>query len=179
MFAKRLLAVLVPAILASTAAHAGIALIGKGTLSGTDLSGLTNTLEDGAAANILGGMGSAIAWAGGSTFLLTPDRGPNASTWNAAVDNTTSWIPRYQTIDLGLGGATFSTGSIATLTPTLSATTLLSSASALNYGSAEAVREGRVPRVECDGGCRAREDPDQARGPHRGERGAIRARGVD
>ena len=136
MFAKRLLAVLVPAILASTAAHAGIALIGKGTLSGADLSGLTNTLEDGAAANILGGMGSAIAWAGGSTFLLTPDRGPNASTWNAAVDNTTSWIPRYQTIDLGLGGATFSTGSIATLTPTLSATTLLSSASALNYGSA-------------------------------------------
>jgi len=79
MFAKRLLAVLVPAILASTAAHAGIALIGKGTLSGADLSGLTNTLEDGAAANILGGMGSAIAWAGGSTFLLTPDRGPNAS----------------------------------------------------------------------------------------------------
>ena len=136
MFAKRLLAVLVPALLASTAAHAGIALIGKGTLSGTDLSGLTGTLENGVAANILGGMGSGIAWAGGSTFLLTPDRGPNASAWNAAVDNTTSWIPRYQTVDLGLGTATFSTGSIATLAPTLNATTLLSSTSALNYGSA-------------------------------------------
>ena len=109
MFAKRLLAVLVPAILASTAAHAGIALIGKGTLSGADLSGLTNTLENGVAANILGGMGSGIAWAGGSTFLLTPDRGPNASAWNAAVVNTTSWIPRYQTVDLGLSAATFST----------------------------------------------------------------------
>ena len=84
MFAKRLLAVVVPALLATPAAHAGVSLIGIGQLAGSDLSGLSGTLENGAAANILGGMGSAIAWAGGATFLLTPDRGPNASAWNSA-----------------------------------------------------------------------------------------------
>jgi DNA-binding transcriptional regulator YdaS (Cro superfamily) len=62
-------------------------------------------------------MGSAIAWAGGDTFYVTPDRGPNASAWNAAVDNTTSWIPRFQTVSLGLASATFSTGAVATLSP--------------------------------------------------------------
>ncbi|MBS0357451.1 MAG: esterase-like activity of phytase family protein [Proteobacteria bacterium] len=135
MFAPRLLALLVPALVA-TSAHAGIALIGQGSLSGTDLSGLTGTLENGQAANLLGGLGSAIAWAGGDTFLLAPDRGPNAVNWNAAVDNTTSWIPRFQTLSLGLSGTSFSSSSVATLTPTLSATTLLSSTTALNYGSA-------------------------------------------
>ena len=147
MFAPRLLALLVPALVASTA-HAGVALIGQGSLSGFDLSGLTGELENripptpttpgipGTPANILGGLGSAIAWAGGDTFLLAPDRGPNAVTWNAAVDNTTSWIPRFQTVSLGLSSTNFSSGSVATLTPTLSATTLLSSTTALNYGSA-------------------------------------------
>ncbi|MBS0372214.1 MAG: esterase-like activity of phytase family protein [Proteobacteria bacterium] len=135
MFVPRLLALLVPALVA-TSAHAGIALIGQGSLSGTDLSGLTGTLENGQAANLLGGLGSAIAWAGGDTFLLAPDRGPNAVNWNAAVDNTTSWIPRFQTLSLGLSGTSFSSSSVATLTPTLNATTLLSSTTALNYGSA-------------------------------------------
>jgi len=143
MSAKHLRAVLVsaaiPALLATAfapGAHAGVALIGIGQLSGSDLSGLSGTLEDGTAANILGGLGSAIAWAGGDSFLMTPDRGPNASTWNAAVDNTTSWIPRFQTVSLGLTGTAFSTASVTTLTPTLTATTLLSSTTALNYGSA-------------------------------------------
>lgn len=135
MFAPRLLALLIPALVA-TSAHAGVALIGTGSLSGSDLSGLTGTLENGAAANLLGGLGSAVAWAGGDTFLLTPDRGPNAVNWNAAVDNTTSWIPRFQTVSLGLSSATFSAASVATLAPTLNATTLLSSTTALNYGSA-------------------------------------------
>lgn len=135
MFAPRLLALLVPALVA-TSAHAGIALIGHGSLSGSDLSGLTGTLENGQAANLLGGLGSAVAWAGGDTFLLAPDRGPNAVNWNAAVDNTTSWISRFQTLNLGLSAATFSAGSVTTLNPTLSATTLLSSTTALNYGSA-------------------------------------------
>ncbi|MCK6394608.1 esterase-like activity of phytase family protein [Zoogloea sp.] len=136
---QRLLTALVPVALAlsvSFPAHAGVSLIGIGQISGSDLSGLTNTLENGAPANILGGLGSAIAWAGGDTFLLTPDRGPNASAWNSAVDNTTSWIPRFQTMNLGLSTTTFSAGSLATLTPVLNATTLLSSSTALNYGSA-------------------------------------------
>ena len=75
MFAKRLLAAAIPAALAlpfSFNAHAGVSLIGIGQISGSDLSGLNGTLENGAPANILGGLGSAIAWAGGDTFLLTP-----------------------------------------------------------------------------------------------------------
>ena len=106
MFAKRLLAVAVPALLAATPTHAGVSLIGIGQLAGSDLSGLGGTLENGAPANTLGGLGSAIAWAGGDTFYVTPDRGPNASSWNAAVDETTSWVPRYQTVSLGLASAT-------------------------------------------------------------------------
>ena len=136
---QRLLTALVPVALAlsvSFPAHAGVSLIGIGQISGSDLSGLQGTLENGESANILGGLGSAIAWAGGDTFLLTPDRGPNASAWNSAVDNTTSWIPRFQTMNLGLSTTTFSAGSLATLTPVLNATTLLSSSTALNYGSA-------------------------------------------
>ncbi len=142
MPAQRLLAALVSAAipaLFAPAAHAGVSLIGIGQMSGNDLSGLAGTLENGASANLLGGLGSAIAWAGGDSFLMTPDRGPNASVWNAAVDNTTSWIPRFQTVDLGLIGTVFSAASVATLTPTLAATTLLSSAAALNYGSAPAL----------------------------------------
>lgn len=143
MFAKRLLAVVVPALLATApAAHAGVSLIGIGTLSGTDLSGLTGTLENGVSANLLGGLGSAIAWAGGDTFLMTPDRGPNAVAWNSAVDDTASWIPRFQTVSLGLSTAVFSSGSVTSLSPTLTATTLLSSNTALNYGSAPALVSG-------------------------------------
>jgi hypothetical protein len=58
-----------------------------------DLSGLTNTLENGQPANLFGGIGSGLAWAGGSTFLALGDRGPNAVAWNSTVDDTTSWIP--------------------------------------------------------------------------------------
>ena len=142
MFAKRLLAVLVPAVfpvLIATSAHAGVALIGVGQISGSDLSGLSGTLENGVAGNLLGGIGSGIAWAGGDSFVMTPDRGPNAVSWNPAVDDTSSWITRFQTVNLGLSGATFSTGTVTTLTPSLTATTLLSSTAALNYGSAPAL----------------------------------------
>lgn len=72
-----------------------------GTLNGSgDLSGLTGTLENGLAGNVLGRMGSGMAWAGGSTFLVTPDRGPNATPYNAAVDDTVSYISRFQTVDM-------------------------------------------------------------------------------
>jgi hypothetical protein len=118
-------------------------LIAIGTLSGgTDLSGLTGTLENGLAGNILGGMGSGLAWAGGNTFIAIPDRGPNATPFNSLVDDTASFISRFQTVTMNLSGNTFaipgSTNNSVlsfTLTPTLTATTLLSSATPLTYGT--------------------------------------------
>nr|WP_316639443.1 esterase-like activity of phytase family protein [uncultured Roseateles sp.] len=140
-----------PSLLLATAfaasvphAHAAIDLIATGSLSGafSDLSGLNYTLENGAAANLLGGMGSGLAWAGGNTFLALPDRGPNASAWNSAVDDTTSYIARFHTLTLDLKA---SGGALPfTLTPTLKATTLLSSATALNYGAVAPTVNGLV-----------------------------------
>jgi hypothetical protein len=98
-----------------------------------DLSGLTNTLENGAPANLLGGFGSGIAWAGGNTFFAVPDRGPNAVPWASSLDDTASYIERFHTISMDLepnSGA----GYPFTLTPTLQATTLFFSASPLVYG---------------------------------------------
>ena len=79
---------LAAAVLAATSAQAAPSLIAIGSLSATtsDLSGLTGNLESGVSASLLGGMGSALAWAGGSTFLALPDRGPNADVYNTAVD---------------------------------------------------------------------------------------------
>ena len=61
----------------------------------TDLSGLTYTLENGVPANLLGGLGSGITYAGGNTFLALPDRGPNAVSYNGAVDDTVSYVNRF------------------------------------------------------------------------------------
>ncbi len=110
-------------------------LIAKGSLSGsTDRSGLTGTLENGLPANILGGLGSGLAYAGGNRFLALPDRGPNATAYNAAVDNTVSYITRFQSMTLDLVAQ--ANGSLPfTLTPTLTGTTLLSSPTALVYGT--------------------------------------------
>src|SRR4051812_45063557 len=61
-------------------ASATITLIADGTLTGSaagpnaDLSGLTGTLQNGLPANLLGGLGSGLAYAGGSTFLAVPER---------------------------------------------------------------------------------------------------------
>lgn len=121
-------------------------LIAVGSLTGSsagswaDLSGLNGKLENGVAANLLGGLGSGLAWAGGNTFLAAPDRGPNAVPYNSSVDDTTSYIARFQTVTLNLTAS--ASGSLPyTLTPTLTATTLLSSpvnasSPALNYGNA-------------------------------------------
>ncbi len=118
-------------------ADAAVTLIARGSLdpTGSDLSGLTDTLENGLPANLLGGLGSGLAWAGGNTFLAIPDRGPNATAWNADVDNTTSWVPRFHTLTLTLspvpdGPLPF------TLTPQLTATTTLYSREPLVYGPA-------------------------------------------
>lgn len=123
---------------ASSLSHASVELIAMGSLTGnTDLSGLSGALENGLPGNILGGVGSGLTWAGGNTFLATPDRGPNATAYNPLVNDTTSYIARFQTLSLNLTQS--SGGSLPySLTPTLTATTLLSSATALSYGSGAA-----------------------------------------
>jgi hypothetical protein len=115
-------------------------LLATGSLSGvSDLSGLSgagNVLESGLSGDVFGGLGSGLAWAGGSTFLALPDRGPNATSYagGAAVDNTTSYVGRFQTINMSLTAS--SSGTLPfTLTPTLTNTTLLYSPTALTYGA--------------------------------------------
>lgn len=124
--------------LALPAAAQAAPLLAIGSLTGLhDKSGLAGTLENGLPADLLGGMGSALAWAGGNTFIALPDRGPNATVYNPAVDNTASYISRFHTVQMDLklaaGGAL-----PFTLTPTLQATTLLSSPTPLAYGSGAA-----------------------------------------
>ena len=83
---KVLLSVAIASLCTSHFAQASITsgqLIAIGTLNGSsagvnkDLSGLTGLLENGIAGNFLGGIGSGLAYAGGNTFIATPDRGPN------------------------------------------------------------------------------------------------------
>lgn len=123
------------AVAGAVPAQAGISLIAVGSLSGTqDRSGLIGTLENGVAKNVLGGMGSGLAYAGGNTFLALPDRGPNAAVYNPLVDNTTSYISRFHTVTMQLTAS--SNGALPfALTPTLTGTTLLSSATPLIYGT--------------------------------------------
>ena len=127
------IAALAVSIVSILPAKAAPALVAVGSLSNsTDFSTQTGALENGVTFNnTFGGVGSGLAWAGGSTFLAVPDRGPNATVWNAVVDNTTSYTSRFESLNLSLtyNGATF------TLTPTLNATTLLSSSTSLNYGA--------------------------------------------
>lgn len=121
--------------------HAAPILLARGTLTGSragqgvDLSGLTAPLENGLSGNVLGGLGSALAWAGGNTFLAAPDRGPNATSYNSAVDDTASYIARFHTVSMNLVASGTSGGTPFVLTPTLVATTLLSSPTPLNYGT--------------------------------------------
>jgi hypothetical protein len=130
-----LLNLLLASTLAAPSANANVLLLAKGALNGsTDLSGLTGLLENGLPGNILGGIGSGLTYAGGSTFLAVPDRGPNATPYNSAVDDTTSYISRFQTLNMTLTATPGSTLPF-TLTPVLTKTTLLSSSTALNYGS--------------------------------------------
>lgn len=115
--------------------HAAPILLGIGSLTGeADKSGLTGTLESGVKANVLGGLGSGLTYAGGNTFIALPDRGPNAQayTGGAGVDNTTSYIPRFQTLNMQLTAS--NSGLPFSITPTLTSTTLLFNATPLNYG---------------------------------------------
>jgi hypothetical protein len=150
------LALFALAALAQPGAHAGISLIANGTIAGTasDLSGLPGILENGQAANLLGGMGSALEYLGGNTFLALPDRGPNATAWpgNAGVfvDNTTTFIDRFQTVDLALTPHV-GVGLPFDLTPTLTGTTLLYSDTALIYGPSVPARTPRTNSTFPDG----------------------------
>src|SRR5947207_8759226 len=69
-------------------ATSGVDLIAIGTLDGHagDLSSSTAaSLENGVPGNLLGGLGSGLAYAGWNTFVALPDRGPNAAGYHAAV----------------------------------------------------------------------------------------------
>lgn len=129
------------ALFAAPRSHAQFSLLATGTLdrssagSFADLSGLHYKLENGVAANDLGGFGSAIAYAGNNTFLALPDRGPNAVSFDSDVDDTVSYINRFHTVSMTLQPNTTGKGRPFILTPTLSATTLLWSPTALVYGS--------------------------------------------
>ncbi|MBI5617108.1 MAG: esterase-like activity of phytase family protein [Gammaproteobacteria bacterium] len=137
-----IVAAAVAAALGAPAAHAlsSYDLIAIGSLTGSsagsyaDLSGLTGTLENGLPANLLGGIGSAFAYAGGSTYLALPDRGPNATAYDPLLDDTVSYISRFQTVNMTLTAAD-SGGLPYTLTPVLTRTTLLSSPTPLTYGT--------------------------------------------
>ena len=109
--------------------------IGKLDPTGSDFSGLSGALENGVRGDLLGGIGSGLTWAGGNTFLALPDRGPNAVDWNASLDNTTSYIPRFHTLTLALTQQPDASTKLPfTLTPSLVSTTLLCNRSALHYG---------------------------------------------
>jgi hypothetical protein len=137
MLRTRALTAALAALLIPTA-HATVELIAVGGLSGhdRDLSDETaGPLENGAAGNLLGGLGSGLAYAGGDTFLALPDRGPNAVAYNSLVSDTASYINRFQTLRMTLAESAPGAALPFQLTPTLTATTLLHVGAPLVYGS--------------------------------------------
>jgi hypothetical protein len=140
-------------VLTSVAAmncRADVSLIAFGSISGTyeDLADSTaDALENGVAGNRLGGIGSGLAYAGGDTFLALPDRGPNATSYASSVDDTASYINRFETLRLSLApnpnfappssppSFNANTSLPFVLTPALRRTTLLWSPSPLVYGT--------------------------------------------
>jgi hypothetical protein len=135
------------AALSAASASAQPALIAKGTLTSSragsyaDLSGLKGTLENGVAANLLGGFGSGIAHISGDQFLAVPDRGPNAVPFNSNIDDTASYINRFHTIKMNLKASPGS-GLPYTIEPELQATTLLFNLTPLVYGSGNGLGVG-------------------------------------
>ncbi len=127
--------------------RAQVALIAKGTLTGSpaganaDLSGLKKKLENGVPANLLGGLGSGIAYVSGDEFLALPDRGPNAVSFDSAVDDTVSYINRFHTVRMHLRATPGGKLPFA-ISPQLVSTTLLSSIPPLVYGSGDGLGVG-------------------------------------
>jgi hypothetical protein len=153
VFTSITLLVLTFALMAPIPAKAQVNLLAVGALTDSragyykDLSGLHYNLENGVAANLLGGLGSGLAWGSGNTFLALPDRGPNAVSYNSLIDDTVTYIPRFHTLTMDLEPVTG--GSLPfTLTPTLNKTTLLFSGPSLVYGSGAGLNVGPgVPPV--------------------------------
>jgi len=114
-------------------------LIAIGTVSGTYEDFAIETagpLESGVPGNRLGGVGSGLAYLGGTAFLALPDRGPNATAYNPLVDDTVSYINRFHTFNLSLAPIYDpASGLPFTLTPMLLDTALLSSPTALTYST--------------------------------------------
>jgi len=132
---------LIASLFAASTAHAGVDLIATGQLGGTigDLSRETSApLENGAPGNLLGGIGSAMSFAGCNTFIAVPDRGPNAIPFNPAIDDTASYINRFQTINLTLSHAPAGSSLPFVATPKLIDTTLLHTSDHLVYGNGAA-----------------------------------------
>lgn len=128
-------------LLATSAAHAAVELIATSGVSGSyqDYSVETAApLENGVPGNRLGGLGSALAYAGCDSFVALPDRGPNAQAYNSAVDDTVSYIPRFHALHLGLQPADAGAPLPYVLTPFVTETTLLSSVTPLYYGDGKA-----------------------------------------
>ena len=138
MTRKKLLPLLISSLFATTAAQASVDLIAIGSIDGSyeDLASQTAApLENGVPGNRFGGIGSGFAYAGGTTFVALPDRGPNANAYNNLVDDTVSYIDRFHTLNLSLAPSDAGAALPFTLTPILRNTTLLSSPTPLVYGS--------------------------------------------
>ena len=129
---------------------AGVELIATGVLdaSGADKSAKTAAaLENGAPGNLLGGIGSGLAHVRGDTYLAVPDRGPNATKYDAELDDTTSYIPRFHTLTLALHESAPGAALPYALEPELRATTLLWSRTPLVYGAGDALVGDGTPAL--------------------------------
>lgn len=94
---RKLFVTLVAAALLSGQCAAAITFLGKAEIPGTDtdLSGLTDTLEEGTPHNRLGGHGSGIAYTGrGNRYVMCADRGP--------ADGATAYKCRLQFVDISV-----------------------------------------------------------------------------
>ncbi len=81
--------------LVTASARADVTLVGVATIPGdaSDLSGLTGKASDGTPRNCLGGLGSAIAYAGkGDEYVLASDRGPK--------DGATDFVCRMHRMEI-------------------------------------------------------------------------------
>jgi hypothetical protein len=119
---------------------ASVDLIAIGRLDATaDLATQTaGVLENGLPGNLLGGVGSGLTRVRANTYLAIPDRGSNATAYNSAIDDTTSYIPRFHTLKLKLQKNAKGASLPFSLTPALGKTTLLWDRSPLTYAAAGA-----------------------------------------